>query len=166
MIEGFLELNQTFQILANWSSGWRSLQQQLVGSIRFNPFTGPEQGSSSPVIRSLPNSFYVRFQRVSTGDGTAKLYGLRTVRPSSLLFPAQKVIEGCCLHRGRHRHVTSVSDSSSRLIQPPSEPPQHPIGGWTRNVWFIVDACRRSISLSELFSNARLAQFTIDGRNS
>lgn len=161
-----LELNRTFQILANRSSGWRSLQWQLVRSIRFSFVAGSQQGSSSsPVIRSLPNSFYVRFQRASIGDGTAKLYRFSIVRPPSLPCPPQKAVEGGYLRRGRHQYVKSSVDSSSHLTQSSPKSFDYPNDGRTR----IVDAFRLRwlVSLSELPSSvARLAPFTIDGRDS
>lgn len=145
----FRELNQALQILANWSSDWRSPRQQLVKSFRFSSVAiGSEQGTSSSVIRSLSYSFYVRLQHVLTGDGTAKLYRFPTVRPPSLHFPLQKAIEGGCLRRGRHQYVISVLDSSSCVTQPPSEPSYYPNDGWTRSSRFIVDGCRLRLAPS------------------
>lgn len=169
-VDGFLGLNQTLQILALRSSGWRSLQQQqqLVRSIRFGFVTGSEQqgsSSSSPVIRSLPDFIHVRIQQLFIGDGCTKLYELSIVPPPPFLCPAQKVIEGGYLRRGRCQSVTSGVDSSSNLIQSPSKSCYYPTDGWTGNIWLSVDAARLrwTISLFKSPSIARLAQLAIDG---
>ena len=74
----FRKLNRVFQAL-------ESLRQQLVDFV-----AGSEQGSSSPVIRSLPYSVYVRFQHCSPAMVLINCMGFQQFDPCPFFFPFRK----------------------------------------------------------------------------